>query len=93
MASRVIPFNRCYTTECTRIQIVNDLVLEGDELFDVSVETDVEYIEVNPSHATVRIYGDNDSKLYMIGYKEPSNWEALKCALKQDTICNLISLF
>ena len=75
MESRVIQFDRCdsVTTECTRIPIVNDLVLEGDEFFNVSVRTDVEDIEINPSRATVRIYGDNDSKLYMISYKEPSN--------------------
>ena len=73
MVSRVIPFVRCDTTVCTRIQIVNDLVLEGEESFNVLVRTDVQDIKVSPSRATVEIYGDNDCKLYMIGYKEPSN--------------------
>ena len=65
MVSRVIPFNRCDTNECVRIQIVNDLILEGDEVFNVSLRSLV-HIAVSPSHATVRIYGDNDSKLYLI---------------------------
>ena len=68
MVSRVMPFNRCDTSECVRIQIVNDLVLEGDESFDISLRSLVQEIGVSPSHATVRIYGDNDSKLYTIPY-------------------------
>ena len=70
MVSRVILFNRCDTSECVRIQIVNDLVLEGDELFDISLRALdlVQNIAVSPSHVTVRIYGDTDSKLYTIPY-------------------------
>ena len=56
-------------------RFVNDLILEGDELFNVSLTPHVPDVEVSPSFArtTVRIYGDADSKLYMIGYKKPSN--------------------
>ena len=46
---------------------MNDLILEGDESFNISLRSLVQNIAVSPSHATVRIYGDNDSKLYMIG--------------------------
>ena len=70
MVSRVMPFNRCDTSECVRIQIVNDLVLEGDESFDISLRSVdlVQNIAFSPSHVTVRIYGDNDSELYTIPY-------------------------
>ena len=67
----MVLFPRCDTHECVRIQIVNDLILEGDEVFNVSLTPHVPDVEVSPSYArtTVRIYGDADSKLYMIGYK------------------------
>ena len=73
MVSRVISFVRCDTNECLRIQIVNDLVLEGDESFIVSLTSPVGEIAVSPSRATVNIIRDADSKLYMVGYKKPSN--------------------
>ena len=71
MVSEVIPFVRCDTYECTHIKIVNDLVLEGDELFDISLTSPVGKIAVSPSRATVNIIRDADSKLYMVGYRKP----------------------
>ena len=73
VVSRVIPFDRCDTYECIRIQIVNDLVLEGDKSFNVSLTSPVGEIAVSPSRATVNIIRDADSKLYVVRYKKPSN--------------------
>ena len=66
VVSRVIPFDRCDTCECTHIHIVNDLILEEDESFNISLTSHGQEIAVSPSRATIIVW-DTDSKLNMIG--------------------------
>lgn len=63
VVSQNILFDICATRACVRIQIVNDLILEEDETFDISLTCLERWISVNPSHATVKIVRDAESKL------------------------------
>ena len=65
--SEVLTFSSSSTTQTVNVSIVDDQLLEGNEVFLVSLalknQTDVHYVQLGPTSASITIIDDDGNEL------------------------------